>query len=161
MAINKKSQSFVVFFAVPALYLLLVVFTMYVSSQVPGGAYYRIFGVAPLAAVIGMVHEGANFYVALLLFGTAWWVLVAYCGWKSKESGMVAAASALMSLVSVVMAAVMTKSPFYQDMREGLLSVSAVFQYVGVGVLCLGALTIAIYSTWIAFGRNKPTQSPG
>jgi hypothetical protein len=146
MAINKKSQSFVVFFAVPALYLLLVVFTMYVSSQVPGGAYYRIFGVAPLAAVIG----------------TAWWVLVAYCGWKSKESGMVAAASALMSLVSVVvMAAVMTKSPFYQDMREGLLSVSAVFQYVGVGVLCLGALTIAIYSTWIAFGRNKPTQSPG
>jgi hypothetical protein len=87
MALSRRKLPLVV---LPTLYLLLVVLTMVLSATLPGGAYYRMLGVNPLAAMIGMVSEGGVFYGALFLFGTAWWFFIGAIGWSSR-SGTVSA----------------------------------------------------------------------
>jgi hypothetical protein len=132
---------------------------MIISVRVPGGAYYRIFGVDPVGLGVGMISEGAIFYAALLLFGTAWWFFIGTIGWKSRIGNMnrpIAALGALLSLSSAVIAIVITKDALYQDLRDGSLSFAAIVQYACVGMLCLGALVITIYSMTAALGRNKP-----
>jgi hypothetical protein len=144
--------------ALPALHALLVAFTMLVSLSVPGGAYYRIFGVDPLAAAVGMVYEGAVFYAVLLLAGTAWWFFIGMIGWKSINRNMgrpVAIIGALLSLLSSLVGITMTKDVLYQDLHRGLLSLTAIFQYAGVGMLCLGAFVVTIYAVIAAFGYTK------
>jgi hypothetical protein len=149
-----SANSYLPLAALPALYLLLIAFTVLVSLNVPGGAYYRIFGVDPVAAAVGMVYEGAEFYAVLFLVGTAWWLFIGTIGWKSRNRNISrtgAVLGALLSLVSALIGVAMTKDVFHQDLNEGALSLAAIFQYMGVGMLCLGALVVAIYAAMAAF----------
>ena len=139
----------------PSIHLLLVVFTMTVSATQAGGAYYRIFGVDPLAASVGMVYEGPIFYATLLIFGTAWWWFVAYCGWKTKDRGGWAVLSVLVSLLSVSVVVALTVAP----LREDALSVAALLQYLGVGTLCLGTLIIGASSAKAVLVRRREPRS--
>jgi hypothetical protein len=144
--------------ALPALHLFLVAFTILVSVRVPGGAYYRILGIDPLAAVVGMVDEGTIFYAVLLVFGTAWWLFIGSIGWKSRDVDMsrpIAALGALLSLFSAAVGIAMTEGPFHEDVHDGVLSVGAIFQYICVGMLCLGALVVTIYSAMAALRRKR------
>jgi hypothetical protein len=146
----------------PAFYVLLVVFTMLVSVNVPGGAYYRIFGVDPLAAAVGMVYEGAGFYTVLFLSGTVWWFFIGTIGWKSRNRNISRPASilgTLLSLLSVLIGIAMTKDAFHHDLNGGALSLAAIFQYAGVGILCLGAFVVTIYAVAAAFGHAKSRNS--
>jgi hypothetical protein len=142
----------------PGLHLSLIIFTMFVSAYVPGGAYYRIFGVDPVGVGVGMVSEGAIFYATLLLCGTAWWFFVGAIGWKSAAGGLsrpFAGMGALLSVFTLVTGIALTKDVVSQDIRDGVLSLSAIVQYACVGLLCFGALIVTFYSTMAAFGRTK------
>src|SRR5579863_5633418 len=75
-------------FLLPAVHLLLIILTIFVSAHVPGGAYHRIIGVDPVGAAVGMVSEGAIFYVTLLLCGTAWWLFIGAIGWTSAAGSL-------------------------------------------------------------------------
>jgi hypothetical protein len=140
-------------------YLLLIVLTMVLSATPPGGAYYRMLGVNPLAAMIGMASEGAPFYGVLFLLGTAWWFFIGAIGWSSKSGTMsrpIAALGALLSVFSALAGIGMTTVAMRQDHE---FSLGAVLQYACVGLLCLGALIVTIYSAKTAFGLRRP-QSP-
>ncbi len=130
----------------PGLYVLLAAFTMFQSVRVAGGTYHRIFGVNPVAAVVGMVSEGGWFYGFLLVFGTLWWFCIGYVGWKSWEGSVSRPSSALgvlISLLSVALGVGLTQETLGHD--DAALSAGAIIQYVSVGVLCLGALAAASF----------------
>lgn len=144
----------------PGLYVLLVTFTMLQSARVAGGTYYRILGVNPAAAAVGMASDGGLFYGFLLVFGTFWWFYIGYIGWKSWDgsvSRLSSALGAIISLVSVALGMGLTQDTFRHD--DITLSVGAVIQYASVGVLCLGALAATISSMIAVFRRNKPGRS--
>jgi hypothetical protein len=144
--------------ALPGLNLFLVVLTILVSTSVPGGTYYRIFGVDPVAGAVGMVDEGVLFFSVLLLVGTGWWFFIGYIGWKSRKgmlSRPIAALGAMLSLFSALTRIMATKQTVLQDLRDAKMSVGALCQYACVGLLCLGALVVTIYSASAALGRRK------
>jgi hypothetical protein len=130
------------------------------STKVPGGTYYRIFGVNPIAAAVGMVSEGALFFGVLLVFGTFWWFYIGWIGRKSWEGSVSRPSSALgavLSLLSALAGVGLTHSIPGND--ASALQVGAVVQYAFVGLLCLGAVAAAIYSTIALVRRNKTLGS--
>jgi hypothetical protein len=148
----------------PAIYSLLALFTILISTTAPGGAYYRIIGVNPLAAMVGMVSEGALFYAALLIFGPAWWFFIGAIGATSRRGGIrrpIAGLGALLSLAFAFGATAMTKSALDEDLRGAGMSAVAVIQYALVGALIWGALVVTFQSTKaaVARGRSLPGKS--
>jgi hypothetical protein len=143
-------------FVLPSLYALLVAFAIVQSARVAGGTYYRIFGVNPIAAFVGMASGDGFFYAFLLIFGILWWFYIGYVGWKSWRGSLSrpsSALGALISLISVAFAVGLTQDTFRHD--DTALSAGAVIQYAGVGVLCLGALAATLSSTIAVLRRNK------
>lgn len=131
-----------VFLIMPAIYVGTVVVTYALSIGTPGGAYYRIFGLDPLAAIIGMAHDGVAMIIAVfLLTGTPWWF---FLGWSTfgGERPVLGGVLALFTSYIVVSA---TIDPLKQDIHNGSLSAAVMFQYSLTSLLCLGALTSAIY----------------
>jgi len=109
--------------------------------------------------MVGMISEGILFYGVLLVFGTLWWFYIGFVGRKSWDGNVSRLSSALGVLVSGCSATIcilMTKDAFYQDRDAGTLSLGAIFQYAGLGMLCLGAIAVAIYSAKTAVGHKKP-----
>jgi len=150
---------YILLLPLPSLYILLVVFTMIQSTKVDGGTYYRILGVNPILFVVGMVSDGTLFYAFLLVFGTFWWSCIGFIGRKSWDGNASRISGALGVFVAVCTGAIgilMTKDVFYQDQDAGTLSLGAIFQYAGVGMLCLGAIVVAIYAAKTALGHKKP-----
>jgi hypothetical protein len=151
---------FIPVLALPGIYLFLVTFTIIQSIGVPGGTYYRIFGVNPIAIVVGMVSEGALFFGVLSVFGTFWWFYIGWIGWKSWEGSVSRFSSALgavLSLLSALAGVGMTRYILSSD--ASALRLGATVQYACVGLVCLGAVVAAIYSTVAAFRRNKTSGS--
>lgn len=120
----------------PTVYVSLVVFTRILSAKEPGGTYYRVLGVNPLAAAVGMVYEGGIFFGVLLIFGTAWWSLIGVIGQETRNgnrSRLSAALGAFLSLFSGVIGAVLTNGVLYRDLHDSGLPVWALLQYACVG----------------------------
>jgi hypothetical protein len=143
----------------PAVHVFLVVLTIMLSSKTSGGAYYRIFGVDPLAAVLMVVYDDTTLVVVgvLLVVGTAWWYFIGRIGWESSKgriSRLSSALGAVLALFFGVMGIAMSKDVFYQDLRDGALTGGAILQYVCVGTICVGAFVTACYSTRAAL-RSK------
>ena len=148
--------------ALPVVHLFLIVLTMILSYKNPADAYYRIFGVDPLAAAVGMVSEGSAFYGALLIFGTAWWYFIGWIGWVSRNgriNRLSAGLGAILALFFGIIGAKMSTDIFRQDLDDGVLSAGAILQYASLGVLCLGAFVVAAYSAMAALRRKKPEAS--
>ena len=140
------------------IHLFLIVLTIILSSRSPAGAYYRIFGVDPLAAAVGMISEGSTFFGTLLIFGTAWWYFIGWLGWASSNhriSRPTAGLCAVLALFFGMIAANMTTEIFRQDLDAGILSAGAILQYASLGVLCLGAFVAGAYSAMAALRRKK------
>jgi hypothetical protein len=146
--------------ALPGVYVFLVTFTMIQSTRVPGGTYYRIFGVNPMAIAVGMVSEGALFFGVLLVFGTFWWFYIGWIGRKSCEgivSRFSSALGAVLSLLSALAGVGITHSILSSDASS--LRLGAIVQYASVGLLCLGAVVAAIDSTIAVVRRSKTDGS--
>jgi hypothetical protein len=157
--VQEKSLSvsrFILFLPLPSIYVFLVTFTMIQSTKVPGGTYYRIFGVNPIAAAVGMVSEGALFFGVLLVWGTFWWFYIGWIGRKSWEGSVSRPSSALgavLSLLSALAGVGLAHSVPGSD--ASALQAGAIVQYACVGLLCLSAVAVAIYSTIAVLRRNK------
>jgi len=152
------SRSRLSLIVLPALYLLLAIFTIFVSATVPGGAYYRIIGVNLVAGMVGMVSEGVLFYSVLLIFGAAWWLLIGAIGAQSRGGGIsrpIAALGGLLSLAVALGGAAITSSALDEDLRKAGLSTVGVIQYVLVGMLILAVLFVAFYSARAAVSPVK------
>jgi hypothetical protein len=158
MALLKGASAsrYISLLSLPSLYVLLVVFTMIQSTRVPGGTYYRIFGVNPAALAVGMVSEGLLFFGVLLVFGTFWWFYIGYIGrksWEGSGSRLSDALGAVVSLFSAWVGFGITQDTFRSD--DGAVQLGAIIQYACVGLLCLAAMAAAICSTIAVFRRNK------
>jgi hypothetical protein len=162
--VQAKSLSvsrFIPFLALPALYVFLVTFTMIQSTGVPGGTYYRIFGVNPMAAAVGMVSEGALFFGILIVWGTFWWFYVGWIGrksWEGSVSRLSSALGAVLSLLSALAGVGLTHSIPGSD--DSALQAGAIVQYACVGLLCLSAVGAAIYSTIAVLRQFKSPTHP-
>ena len=161
--LEEKSLSvsrFIPVLALLGIYVFLVTFTMIQSTRVPGGTYYRIFGVNPMAIVVGMVSEGLLFFGVLLVFGTFWWFYIGWIGRKSSEGSVSRFSSALgavLSLISALAGVGITHSILSSD--ASAIRLGAIVQYACVGLLCLGAVLAAIDSTVAVVRRNKTVGS--
>ena len=127
----------------PAIYVGTIAVTYTLSIGAPGGAYYRIFGLDPLAAMFGMVYDNAAIIIGVfLLTGTPWWYFV---GWFTF-GGERPVFGGVLAVFTFFVAVIATIDPLKQDVHDGLLSSAVIFQYSLTALLCLGALTSAVYS---------------
>jgi hypothetical protein len=148
----------------PATHVILVALTMVLSRHTPGGAYYRIFGVDPFSAMVLMVYDGTPaVVVSILVLGTAWWYFIGRIGWESSQgrlSRFGAGLGALLTLFFGVIGVTLSIGVVNEDMRDGALSAGAIFQYVLVGLLCLGAFVAASSSAKHALRTKKSGALP-
>lgn len=147
---------FIPFLILPGIYVFLVAFTVIQSTKVPGGTYFRIFGVDPVAIPVGMVSEGALFFGVLLVFGTFWWFYIGWIArksWEGSVSRFSSALGAVLSLFSALTGVTITHSILSSD--ASTLQVGAIVRYACIGLLCLGEMVAAIYSTIAVVQRNK------
>jgi hypothetical protein len=133
------------FIILPSIYVGLIVLTYALSVGTRGGAYYRIWGVDPLAAMFGMVYDSEAIIIAVFLItGTPWWYLVGRIGWSSKQRLSTALGGALFALFTCFVTSLMTLEIVKQDIQGGLLTGRVIFQYSLVASLCFGALVTAL-----------------
>lgn len=127
---------------VPFIYVGTVVLTCSLSARTPGGAYYRIWGIDPLAAMFGMVYDNVAVIVGVFLVsGTPWWYLVGRIGWGDRKRRLSAGVGgALFALFTCFVTASITLGVLKQDIHAGLLTDMVIFQYSLVALLCFGAL---------------------
>jgi hypothetical protein len=140
----------------PALYLTLATFTMLQSNEIPGGSYFRIFGVNPLAAIVGMATEGAAFYAAVFGFGALWWYYIGFVGWKSFRgtlSRMSSGFGAFIAAATAIIGAGLTRETIAQD--QARLTAGAIFQYAIIAVLFVGAIAAAVSGAIATFRRSR------
>jgi hypothetical protein len=142
----------------PAVHVSLIVLTILLSLNTPGGAYYRLLGVDVLAAPVLMVNENPIIINAVfLIFGTAWWYFIAKIGWASNNGRMTRLGSGLGALLALTFAVIgtgMSRDVLYEDFDAGQLSVPVILQYALIAAICFGAFISAIYSI-VAVVRPK------
>ena len=118
------------------------------SPSTPGGAYYRILGLCPLVASIGMVVDNDAVIVgAFLLLGTPWWYLVGRIGWDSHERGhglLRPIVGAAIAVFTCFISTAMTVDQLKSDIHDNALKSAALAQYSLVALLCVGALLSAL-----------------
>jgi hypothetical protein len=135
----------------PLIHVLLVLLSMFLSVNTPGGAYYRLFGVDPLSAMVLMVYDGTPAVIGfILILGTGWWYFLGRIGWESSQgrlSRFGAGLGALLTLFFGATGVLLTKGVINEDIQERTLSTAAIIQYVLVGLLCIGAFVSALYSS--------------
>ena len=130
------------FLIMPAIYVGTIAVTYTLSIGTPGGAYYRIFGLDPLAAIFGMVYDNAAIIIGVfLLTGTPWWYFVGRLTLAGKRRVF----GGLLALFTFLIVISATLDPLKQDLHNGVLSSAVMFQYSLTALLCLGALTSAVY----------------
>lgn len=142
----------------PSIHVILVAVTILLSLKTAGGAYYRLVGVDPLAAVFMMADEGVALSVvgAILIFGTAWWYFIGRIGCRrGKLSRVGSALGAILALFFGVIGFLISKQTFLSDFNNGQLSAGALFQYFCVAAILAGAFISAIYSTKATFRKKS------
>lgn len=131
------------YFILPGIYLSLILLTAALSAKTPGGTYYRIWGICPPVASLGMIFENATvLVVAFLLIGTPWWYWVGRIGWDSygrRRGGSEATRGAIFALFTCLVSTAMTLGVYKSDIRDGAFKSAAIAQYWMVSLLCLGA----------------------
>jgi hypothetical protein len=150
--------------ALPLIHVLLVILSMILSVHTPGGAYFRLFGVDPLSAMAMMVYDGTATVIGfILILGTGWWYFLGRIGWESSHgrlSRFGAGLGALLTLFFGATGVILTKGVITEDIQEGTLSAGAIFQYVLVGLLCVGAFVAAGRAATHALRRKKSGALP-
>ena len=140
----------------PGIYVATIVLTAALSANTPGGAYYRIFGICPPVASLGMVFDNAVVLVgAFLLVGTPWWYLVGRIGWDSydRRHGVLASlGGAAIALFTCFVSSGMSRDVFRHD---GPFTTAMIAQYWLVALLCLGSLISMLFALGAAF---RPTR---
>ena len=149
----------------PAIFVALVILTVVFSINYPGGAYYRIFGAAPIAAMFGMVYDNQAIVVAaFLITGVPWWYLIGWIGGARTEAkigkgglllGAALAAFTSWSIISL------TPSAIRQDARERHLLLAATVQYSLLAALCLGAIVSAVTALASTFASQSKLPDAG
>jgi hypothetical protein len=145
----------------PSIYVIAILLTAALSVRMPGGAYYRIIGIDPVAGMFGMVYDSDAILVgAFLIFGTPWWYLMGRIALNSKNrkfSSWGSGAAAVLAFFTCFVATSMSTDVLKQDIREGPLTAMAILQYSLVAFLCFGSLVSTIYATIAVFARNRPS----
>jgi hypothetical protein len=147
------------YFILPGIYVATIVLTTTLSAKTPGGAYYRIFGICPAVASLGMVFDNAVVLVgAFLLVGTPWWYLVGRIGWDSydrRHGVLPPTVGAVFALFTCFISTAMTVGAYRGDIHDGAFRNAAIAQYWLVSLLCLGALVSMLFALWAALTPNK------
>jgi hypothetical protein len=141
----------------PVIHILLVLFTMMISSKTPEGAYYRIEGIDPVGMAVGMIFDGATFWGALLVIGTGWWYFIGKIGYDSHSGRInrfVAPLGALLALFSGATCLSLTTGSVLQDLRDHNLPIWGVLQYACAVPFCVGAFITTVYAM-MAFFRKQ------
>ena len=145
----------------PGIYVATIAVTAVISVATPVGAYYRIIGICPPAASVGMVFDNLGVLVGtFLLLGTPWWYLVGRIGWDGYEhrrSFVGSVGGAAIALLTCFISGVMTYGTFIHDGNGGTFRVGIIAQYWLVGLLCLGSLASMLCALQAAFsGTGSP-----
>jgi hypothetical protein len=154
---QKQARSiwrFIPYLTLPGLYVFIVVFTVLQSFREPGGTFFRLVGINPLAVMAAIVSESMVY--EFLGGGIVWWFGIAWI-WKASREGRVSSLSiglgCVLSLASALSAVVGTYSSLSSEMHA--LSPVGVIQYVCIGLFCLGTVAAAGEIT-IALFRPEP-----
>jgi hypothetical protein len=143
----------------PLIHVLLVILSMFLSVNTPGGAYYRLFGADPISAMVLMVYDGTPVVIGfILILGTGWWYFLGRIGRESSQgrlSRFGAGLGALLTLFFGTTGILLTKGVINEDIQERTLSAGGLIQYVLVGLLCAGAFVAAYYSSKYALKGNE------
>jgi hypothetical protein len=138
------------FLALPGLYLCCILVTALLSIRMPGGAYYRVFGICPPVAALGMVFDNAALIIgAFVVVGTPWWYLVGRIGGSGlgRQPSLVSPlAGAAIAIFTCFVSTSISFGVFKEDMQEHDMDAGAIVQYALIFLLCLGALAAALYS---------------
>jgi hypothetical protein len=134
----------------PGVYVGTILLTTVLSIGTPGGAYYRVFGVCPLVASIGMVYDSTSVIVgAFLVVGTPWWYLVGrigLSGYRRARGPLSAAVGVAIAGFTCFVTGSMTSGVFKQDIRDSAVKGWVIAQYWLVALLCFGALVSGVFS---------------
>ena len=142
----------------PAIHILLIVLTIWLSARTPGATYYRIIGVDPQLGILLWISEGVMIPLSCLLVGTTCWLMVGM-GWSIKQVTANTAARGVVINTLVGLFAVDLAVPvFRRDLANGLVSLGVGVQYVCIGFLCLGAFVSATYSWKVGREQGRARQ---
>jgi hypothetical protein len=134
----------------PAIYVVDIFLTAVISAGTPGGAYYRIVGIGPVAGAVGMVYDStAVIVIAFLLSGTPWWYLIGWIGWNSRKRRTSRGSSglgAIIALFTCFVSTSITLGNLKQDIHDKLLTSGVIFQYSLAVLLIFGALISTFYA---------------
>jgi hypothetical protein len=143
----------------PGIYVATIFLTAALSLGTPGGAYYRIWGICPPVASLGMVVDNDAVIVgAFLLLGTPWWYLVGRIGRDGHERrrGLLRpTVGAVIALFTCFISSAMTLDPVREDIRDNALKSAAIAQYSLVALLCVGALLGILFAVVAAVSPSR------
>ena len=132
----------------PSIYVVVIVLTAMLSVDTPGGTFYRIVGINPVAGVSMMVCHNVPIIVGIFLVsGTPWWYLVGRIGWESRKrkiSRLSLGLGAVLTLFTGWVATSVTADILKQDIHGGFVTGPVILQYMFVAFLCVGALLSTI-----------------
>ncbi len=149
-------------FILPGLHFFLVILSMILSINTPGGTYFRMLGADPVVAAAMMVYDGMGvIVVGLLLFGTGWWFFIGWIGWASVKRRIGRLVSVLCVLFAaffgVVGIGLSIETLRSDDFRSLIPMAGAILQYVCVALLCAGVFVSAGFALVAVMRENKST----
>jgi hypothetical protein len=127
----------------PSLYAASVLLTFALSLDTPGGAYYRIIAVNPLAALfMWRVENDIALTAVFLVIGVPWWYLVGRIGLEGMNrscSRFRLGAGALFCALVLLLGSSLTIDVLRQDARDSFVTGAVILQYALIAALCVGA----------------------
>jgi hypothetical protein len=92
--------------------------------------------------------DAVVFWIIAIMGTLNWYVIGSIPGARQKSNVRegISWSYAIFTFFMVIIAALLSVSSFMEDFHEGVLSASALVQYLLVGMLCAGAILSALYS---------------
>ena len=148
----------------PGLYAATVLLTFALSLTTPGGAYYRIIVINPLAAgFIWGVESDVGLTAVFLVTGVPLWYLVGRIGSQGirrSASRLRLGVGALFCVSPLLLGGPETLDILSQDARDNFVTHAVVLQYVLVAALFVGAAISAACAAIGALHRRPDLSQP-
>jgi hypothetical protein len=148
----------------PGLYAATVLLTFALSLDTPGGAYYRIIAVNPLAALfMWRVQNDIALTAVFLVIGLPWWYLVGRIGSEGTRrsySRLRLGLGALFCASILLLGSSVTIDTLKQDARDNFVTGAVMLQYALVAALCVGAGISTLCAVIGAFESRPDTSQP-
>ena len=148
----------------PGLYAATVLLTFALSLRTPGGAYYRIIAINPLAALfMWRVQTDVPLTAVFLVTGVPGWYLVGRIGSQGirrSASRLRLGVGALFCVLLLLLGSSVTLGILNQDARDNYLTHGVILQYALVAALLVGAAISAGCAALGALDRSRDVSQP-